>query len=74
MDKLSYPDPARPGTGPGPAAGEPSGDGGEEGAAASPGGFGRACIGRWLPAEYSDELYKVVRLSGPLVSRENLCY
>lgn len=72
MEKLTCPDPVRPAMGAGPAAGEPAAkksDGGaDEGAAAGSGGFGRTCGGRWLPEEHRKELYKVVRLTGPLVS------
>lgn len=73
MEKSSCPDPARPGMGAGPAAGETAakeGEGGtDEGAMAGSRGFGHACIGRWLPAEYRQELQRVMRLMGPLVSR-----
>lgn len=73
MEKPICSDPASPGTGGGPAAGETAtkegnGDAGE-GAASGSGGFGHACIG-WLPEEYREELHKVLRLTGPLVSRE----
>lgn len=73
MEKPICPDPARSGMGAGPAAGETTakegdGDAGE-GAGSGPGGFGHACIGRWLPVEHREELHKVLRLTGPLVSR-----
>lgn len=73
MEKSSCPDPACPGMGAGPAAGEiaaKEGEGGtDEGAAAGSGGFGHACIGRWLTVEHRQELHRVVRLTAPLVSK-----
>lgn len=72
MEKSSYPDPARPGMGAGPAAGDiaaKEGKGGTDEDAAGSGGFGHACIGRWLTVEHRQELHRVVRLTGPLVSK-----
>lgn len=78
MEKSSCPDPACPGMGAGPAAGEiaakeiaaKEGEGGTDvGAAAGSGGFGHACIGRWLTVEHRQELHRVVRLTCPLVSK-----
>lgn len=34
--------------------------------------FRCACIKRWLPLAYREELYQVLRLTGPLVSRGKL--
>lgn len=76
MEKPTCPDPVRPSLGAGPAAGEPAAkksDGGaDEGTARGCGWMGRTCIGRWLPKEYREELHKVLRLTGPLVSRGGL--
>lgn len=33
--------------------------------------FRCACVRRWLPLAYREELYHILRLTGPLVSREN---
>lgn len=78
MEKPTCPDPVRPGMGAGLAAGEPTAkksDGGaDEGAAAGSRGFGCMCVGRWLPKEHREELYKVVRLTGPLVSRGRVTF
>lgn len=73
MEKSSCHDPARPGMGTGPAARKitaKDGEGGtDEGEAAGSRGFGHACIGRWLSVEHRQELHRVVRLTGPLVSK-----
>lgn len=73
MEKSSCPEPARPGMSTGPAAGKiaaKEGEGGtDEGAATGSRGFGHACIGRWLTVEHRQELHRVVRLTGPLVSK-----
>lgn len=34
--------------------------------------FWCVCIKRWLPLDYREELYHVLRLTGPLVSRRKL--
>lgn len=76
MEKPTCPDPVRPMVFAGPAAGEPAAkksDGGVgEGTAPGCGWISRTCIGRWLPEEYVEELHKVLRLTGPLVSRGEL--
>lgn len=33
--------------------------------------FRCACFRRWLPLAYREELYHILRFTGPLVSREN---
>ncbi len=74
MEKLGSPDPAHPLPGAGPVAGvciaKTAGAEGDEAAGAvSAKLFRCACIRRWLPLAYREELYQVLRLTGPLVSR-----
>lgn len=75
MEKLDSPEPAHPSLGAGPVAGDSvakaAGVEGDE-AAVSSKLFRCACIRRWLPLAYREELYQVLRLTGPLVSRGKL--
>lgn len=77
MEKLGSPEPAQPSQGAEPVAGvsvaktaEAEGD--EAVAAVSSKLFRCACVRRWLPLDYREELYHVLRLTGPLVSRGKL--
>lgn len=75
MEKLGSPDPADPPPGTGPVAGVSVGrsSGAEEDeAAVSSKLFRCACVRRWVPLVYREELYQVLRLTGPLVSRGKL--
>lgn len=77
MEKLGSPEPAHPSPGSGPVAGEfvakTAGVEGDEAAAAvSSKLFRCACVRRWIPLVYREELYQVLRLTGPLVSRGKL--
>lgn len=77
MEKLGSPEPAHPSPGAGPVAGVPvakaAGVEGDEGVAeVSSKLFRCACVRRWLPLVYREELYQVLRLTGPLVSRGKL--
>ncbi|KAG8008606.1 Multidrug and toxin extrusion protein 1 [Nibea albiflora] len=69
MEKLGSPEPACPAPGAGPVAGvsvaKRAGVEGDE-AAVSSKLFRSACIRRWLPLAYREELYHVLRLTGPL--------
>ncbi|XP_074528995.1 multidrug and toxin extrusion protein 1 [Halichoeres trimaculatus] len=72
MEKLGSPDPAHPSPGAGPVAedlGAKSAEveGNEASAAASSKLFWCACVRRWIPLVYREELYQVLRLSGPLL-------
>ncbi|KAK5858506.1 hypothetical protein PBY51_002639 [Eleginops maclovinus] len=70
MEKLGSTDPADPPPGAGPVAGVSVGrsTGAEEDeAAVSSKLFRCACVRRWLPLVYREELYQVLRLSGPLL-------
>lgn len=72
MENLGSPEPACPSPGAGPVAGVSVGKrAGVEGdeAAVSSKLFRSACIRRWLPLAYREEVYHVLRLTGPLVSR-----
>lgn len=82
MEKLGCSDPAHPSAG---AAGSVAGEtvtkkvprrieGDEARAVASYKLFHCACFGRWLPQAYREELYHVLHLTGPLVSRGKLKY
>lgn len=75
MEKLGCPDPAHPSAG---AARSVAGEtvtkkagieGDEARAVARYKLFHCACFGRWLPQAYREELYHVLHLTGPLVSR-----
>lgn len=78
MEKLGSPEPAHPSPGEGPVAGvsvaKTAGAEGDEAtvAAVSSKLFRCACVRRWLPLAYREELYHVLRLTGPLVSRGKL--
>ncbi|XP_030009143.1 multidrug and toxin extrusion protein 1 isoform X2 [Sphaeramia orbicularis] len=69
MEKLGSPDPADPSQGAGLVAGvsvaKTAGVEGDE-AAVSSKLFRCACVRRWLPLAYREELYHVLRLTGPL--------
>ncbi|KAF3840802.1 hypothetical protein F7725_006664 [Dissostichus mawsoni] len=71
--KLGSPDPADPPPGAGPVAGVSVGrsSGAEEDeedeAAVSSKLFRCACVRRWVPLVYREELYQVLRLTGPLL-------
>ncbi|XP_036974786.1 multidrug and toxin extrusion protein 1 [Acanthopagrus latus] len=72
MEKLGSPEPAHPSPGSGPVAGEfiakTAGVEGDEAAAAvSSKLFRCACVRRWIPLVYREELYQVLRLTGPLL-------
>lgn len=73
MEKLGSPEPARPLPGAGPVAGAPAAkmavdDRDEEALAVSSKLFRCACVRRWISLAYREELYQVLRLTGPLVS------
>ena len=78
MEKLGSPEPAHPSPGAGPVAGvsvaKAAGAEGDEAtvAAVSSKLFRCACVRRWIPLAYREELYHVLRLTGPLVSRGKL--
>lgn len=77
MEKLGSPEPAHPSPGSGPVAGESVAktaglEGDEAAAAVSSKLFRCACVRRWIPLVYREELYQVLRLAGPLVSRGKL--
>lgn len=77
MEKLGSQDPLPPSTGAGPVVGESCAkktgvEGDEVMAGVSSKLFQCACVKHWLPPVYRDELYHVLRLTGPLVSREKL--
>ncbi|XP_027129534.1 multidrug and toxin extrusion protein 1 [Larimichthys crocea] len=70
MENLGSPEPACPSPGAGPVAGVSVGKrAGVEGdeAAVSSKLFRSACIRRWLPLAYREEVYHVLRLTGPLL-------
>ncbi|KAM9846557.1 multidrug and toxin extrusion protein 1 [Aulostomus maculatus] len=72
MEKLGSPEPADPSTGVRPVAGvavvsTPVLEGDEEATAVSSKLFPCACVRRWLPLVYREELYQVLRLTGPLL-------
>ncbi|KAM7374365.1 hypothetical protein PAMP_007027 [Pampus punctatissimus] len=72
MEKLGSPIPADPSPGARPAAGvsvanTPGFEGDEEAAVLSSKLFQCACMRRWLPLAYREELYQVLRLTGPLL-------
>lgn len=74
MEKLGSPEPAHPAPGAGPVAGVSvaemagaEGDEGDEAAAVSSKLFRCACVRRWLPLAYREEVYHVLRLTGPLL-------
>ncbi|KAF1378562.1 hypothetical protein PFLUV_G00191840 [Perca fluviatilis] len=70
MEKLGSLEPAHPSPGAGPVAGvsvaRTAGTEGDE-AAVSSKLFRCACVRRWLPLAYREELYQVLRLTGPLL-------
>ncbi|KAA8586949.1 hypothetical protein FQN60_000785, partial [Etheostoma spectabile] len=70
MEKLGSLEPAHPSLGAGPVAGvsvaRMAGTEGDE-AAVSSKLFRCACVRRWLPLAYREELYQVLRLTGPLL-------
>ncbi|XP_029029290.1 multidrug and toxin extrusion protein 1 isoform X2 [Betta splendens] len=72
MEKLGSREHAHPSPGAGPVAGvsvaKTAGPEGEEAAGAvSSKLFRCACVKRWLPLDYREELYHVLRLTGPLL-------
>ncbi|XP_070699469.1 multidrug and toxin extrusion protein 1 [Pempheris klunzingeri] len=72
MEKLGSPEPAHPSPGAGPVAGisvakESGVEGDESVAVVSSKLFRCACIRHWLPLVYREELYHVLRLTGPLL-------
>ncbi|XP_029957239.1 multidrug and toxin extrusion protein 1 [Salarias fasciatus] len=69
MEKPSFPEPAQPlqGAEPGSLAKAAGAAGDEEARAASSKLTQCACLRRWLPLAYREELYHVLRLTGPLV-------
>uniref|UniRef100_A0A671WRZ0 Multidrug and toxin extrusion protein n=1 Tax=Sparus aurata TaxID=8175 RepID=A0A671WRZ0_SPAAU len=72
MEKLGSPEPAHPSPGSGPVAGESVAktaglEGDEAAAAVSSKLFRCACVRRWIPLVYREELYQVLRLAGPLL-------
>lgn len=77
MERRGSLETAHPLSGAEPVAGVPAtkmagAPGDEEAAVASSKPFWCACVKRWLPPAYGEEIYHVVRLSGPLVSRLKL--
>ncbi|XP_031728409.1 multidrug and toxin extrusion protein 1 [Anarrhichthys ocellatus] len=73
MEKLGSPDPAHPSPGAGPVDGvsvakraRAEGDDAAV-AAVSSKLFRCACVRRWIPLAYREELYQVLRLTGPLL-------
>ncbi|XP_070773264.1 multidrug and toxin extrusion protein 1 [Enoplosus armatus] len=68
MEKLGFPEPARPSPGAGPVAGvsvaKTAGVEGDEATAAVSSKLFRCA---WLPLAYREELYQVLRLTGPLL-------
>lgn len=77
METLDSQDSLPPSTGAGPAVGESCAkktgvEVDEAMAGVSSKLFRCACVKQWLPLIYRDELYHVLRLTGPLVSREEL--
>lgn len=73
MEKLGSPDPGPTLMGAGPnaaASGAKQAETGEDEAAAADSSklFRCACVRRWLPLAYREEIYHVLRLTGPLVS------
>lgn len=81
MEKLGSLEPPRPSPGAGLVAGPVAGvsiaktagvEGDEAAAAVSSKLFWCACVTRWLPLVYREELYQVLWLTGPLVSRGKL--
>ncbi|XP_073336179.1 multidrug and toxin extrusion protein 1 [Pagrus major] len=72
MEKLGSPEPAHPSPGAGPVAEESVAktagvEGDEAVTAVSSKLFRCACVRRWIPLVYREELYQVLRLSGPLL-------
>ncbi|XP_040908148.1 multidrug and toxin extrusion protein 1 isoform X2 [Toxotes jaculatrix] len=72
MEKLGSPEPAQPSPGAEPVAGvsvaKTAGVEGDEAVAAvSSKLFRCACVRRWIPLAYREELYQVLRLTGPLL-------
>uniref|UniRef100_UPI0037E785E8 multidrug and toxin extrusion protein 1 n=1 Tax=Semicossyphus pulcher TaxID=241346 RepID=UPI0037E785E8 len=72
MEKQGSPDPARPSSGAGPAAEDCVAksavvEGEEAPAPVSSKLFRCACVRRWIPLVYREELYHVLRLTGPLL-------
>uniref|UniRef100_A0AAQ5X659 Multidrug and toxin extrusion protein n=1 Tax=Amphiprion ocellaris TaxID=80972 RepID=A0AAQ5X659_AMPOC len=72
MEKLGSPGPAQPLQGEGPVAGVSVAKtagvvGDEEATLASSKLFRCACVRRWLPLAYREELYQVLLLTGPLL-------
>ncbi|XP_049447717.1 multidrug and toxin extrusion protein 1 isoform X2 [Epinephelus fuscoguttatus] len=73
MENMGSPGPAHPVPGAGPVAGvsvaETAGAEGDEVPAAVINSklFQCACVGRWLPLAYREELYHILRLTGPLL-------
>lgn len=77
MEKLGSLEHAQPLPSAGPVAGvsvanTAKAEGEEEAGVVSSKLFGCACMTRWIPLAYREELYHVVRLTGPLVSRGKL--
>lgn len=69
MEKLGSPDPGPTLMGAGLNDAKKTGAEGEEAAAGGSSKLFRcACVRRWLPLAYREELYQVLRLTGPLVS------
>lgn len=76
MEKLGSPEPGHPVQGAGPVAGvsvaKMEGASGEEVVTGAKSKLLEcACLKRWLPPIYREELYHILRLAGPLVSAEN---
>ncbi|XP_035523082.1 multidrug and toxin extrusion protein 1 [Morone saxatilis] len=72
MEKMGSPEPAHPSPGAGPVAGvsvtKTAGVEGDEAVVAvSSKLFRCACVRRWLPLVYREELYQVLQLTGPLL-------
>ncbi|CAJ1063943.1 multidrug and toxin extrusion protein 1 [Xyrichtys novacula] len=72
MDKLGSSDPAYPSQGAGPTAEDSVAksaavEGNEASAAVSSKLFRCPCLVRWIPLAYREELYQVLRLTGPLL-------
>ncbi|XP_074466244.1 multidrug and toxin extrusion protein 1 isoform X2 [Sebastes fasciatus] len=76
MEKLGSPEPAHPLPGARPAAGvsvaKTVGTEGDEATVVSSKLFRCACVRRWLPLAYREELYQVLRLTGPLLLSRKL--
>lgn len=77
MEKLGSPEHAHTSPGAGPVAGvsvakTAKAEGEEAAGVVSSKLFWCTCMNRWIPLAYREELYHVLKLTGPLVSRGKL--